>query len=212
MAIRRLNYEGMKFGRLTVICRDGKNRQGNYYWKCLCDCGSIVRKIIGTGKKNAHSCGCLLKENLVKRCKTHGDTKSKEYRAWRDARRRCTNPKDRQWKDWGGRGIKVCNEWLNSYETFLADMGRCPSPDYTLDRIDTNEDYSLTNCRWASRYTQARNKRNNHTISFNGETRVATDWAAILGVSYGSFYHWKRKGTVLANMEKYYAKRGLQPL
>jgi hypothetical protein len=103
------------------------------------------------------------------------------YQSWRHIFQRCYNPKHNAYNRYGGRGIKVCDRWLESYENFLLDMGERPIGMY-LDRIDNNGDYTPENCRWATPKEQARNKRNNHLLTYNGETRCLAEWAEITGI------------------------------
>lgn len=111
---------------------------------------------------------------------------SKAYRAWCGMKARCNNPSNSAYKDYGGRGIKVCDRWNNSFENFLADMGEPPTPGHTLDRYpDVNKDYSPDNCRWADRKQQANNTRRNLLIQHDGLTLTLSEWADKLGVAYG---------------------------
>ena len=113
--------------------------------------------------------------------KTHGLSGTRTYLSWIDMRRRCSDDKRRSFKDYGGRGIKVCEAWANSFENFLADMGECPSG-LTLERDDVNGDYTPQNCRWATVLEQGRNKRNNVNITINGETKVMAEWCRVYGI------------------------------
>lgn len=116
----------------------------------------------------------------------HGEAKagsiSPEYRAWRSMVSRCMSVTNVAWKDYGGRGITVCQRWLK-YENFLADMGRRPSPQHSLDRMKNDQGYSPDNCRWASKKVQARNRRSSTSIEWKGETRTIAEWAEITGLT-----------------------------
>lgn len=158
--------EGQKFGRLSIIKEiephiypSGKPRRK---YLCKCDCGNETKVTINHLKSHTKSCGCLNNEQRIKTHTTHGEgnkNKTVEYICWGDMKRRCSSPKIKQWKDYGGRGIKVCDRWLNSYENFLQDMGRKPKQEYSLDRINNDGNYEPNNCRWATPSEQVNNRR-----------------------------------------------------
>lgn len=116
----------------------------------------------------------------------HGESRhnaqTAEYGVWVDMRKRCRNWNHHAFKYYGGKGVRVCDRW-NSYENFLADMGRRPSPSHSIDRIDSTKDYSPENCRWATRIEQCRNKSDNKLLTLNGATRCVAEWAEVLGIS-----------------------------
>jgi hypothetical protein len=112
----------------------------------------------------------------------HGDVYSPEWRAWCTMRRRCNDPNIWNYKNYGGRGITVCERWL-TYANFLADMGRRPTPKHTIDRIDNDTGYSPDNCRWATAVEQQRNNRRTHFLTYNGQTHCIRDWAKIVGLT-----------------------------
>lgn len=195
-----LELTGEKFGRWNVLnkqIRSGKK----YFLICKCDCGTI-KPVNKCSLKNGRSksCGCLHSEILFKRMSgknnfsfTHGHSRkrnwSKEYRAWSDMKTRCTNPNARAYDLYGGRGIKVCESWMASYENFLSDMGEAPSKDFQLDRVDSNGDYNVNNCRWVSKKQQMRNVRNNRTITCQGETKTVIEWSELLGINSKTIYN-----------------------
>lgn len=162
----RVSMTGKRFGRWVVISVAGKNRWGQIDWNCLCDCG--IKKIVcGSSLRcgNTKSCGCLNREiarDRGKISKTHGDSHrgqlTKEYRAWMGMKTRCLNPKNSGYKYYGGRGITICERWLNNFENFLLDVGRAPSSKLSIDRIDNNGNYEPGNCRWATLLQQNQNK------------------------------------------------------
>lgn len=113
----------------------------------------------------------------------HGESYGPEYRAWQAARLRCTDPTNSAWEDYGGRGITMCDRWLNSVEAFVEDMGRKPSPKHEIDRIDNDKGYEPGNCRWATRKVNCRNRRSNRRITFRGETLTRIEWGERTGIS-----------------------------
>ncbi len=119
---------------------------------------------------------------------THNKTKTPEYRAWLDMKSRCYNPKNIQYANYGGRGIRVCSRWKNSFETFLLDVGKRPTLDYSLDRIKGNLNYTPFNCRWATIHEQNSNKRNNVRFAYKGETRTLSAWCDVVGLSRNLVY------------------------
>ncbi|MET1083288.1 MAG: hypothetical protein ABWY12_09620, partial [Burkholderiales bacterium] len=127
------------------------------------------------------SCGCWRKEQ-GKKNRTHGGSKTVEYRIWFALKRRCLNARDPAYAYYGGRGITVCEAWINSFAQFLADMGPRPSAKHSIDREDNNGPYSPANCRWATPAEQSRNRRTTRLISFRGETRCVSEWSHALGM------------------------------
>lgn len=149
-----------RFVRLVAIECVGKDKWGSFLWRCRCDCGATHITSAGTLRNgNTKSCGCLRGERHGHTTDASGKPRqTRTYKAWYHAKARCNNPKDAKFKAYGGRGIRMCPEWLNSFSTFLKDMGECP-PDLTLDRIDVNGNYEPSNCRWATWEVQNQNKR-----------------------------------------------------
>ena len=180
-----IDLEGQRFERLLVLGYVGRSEAGHSLWQCLCDCGNKINSPMGN-LRNGHtkSCGCLGLENSIKACSTHGKTKSRTYRIWGNMKSRCLNPKSTFYQEYGGRGIGICERWINSFENFLADMGEPPTEKHTIDRTNNDENYSPENCRWALMKEQNRNRRSNRLFTINGETKILKDWAAEFHIDY----------------------------
>lgn len=183
---------GERFGRLIVTAIDGKFR------KCLCDCGTESTVFTGnltTG--NTQSCGCLRREVEQVAAVTHGATSSRKwnptYVVWHGIIQRCFNPKNPSWPDYGGRGITMCDEWRKSFDAFLADMGERPDG-CSIDRVDNDGSYSKDNCVWAGNTDQARNRRNNRQLTFNGKTQTLAEWAEETSIPYFTLNARLRRG------------------
>lgn len=179
---------GERFGRLTVLSFVGSRHMWNTsvrLWLCACECGATVevaQKQLTQG--STKSCGCL-KKTIGELNRTHGEGGrghvTPEYNAWMLMRRRCNAPSPAERDNYKGRGIMVCERW-SSYEVFLADVGRRPTPRHSLDRINNDGNYEPGNVRWATRVEQAANKRNTKLIEFSGERHVAAEWGRITGI------------------------------
>lgn len=183
MAIDENTIIGQRYGKLTIERSLGRNDRSTLYVECRCDCGKIVPvRMSYLTFGHTKSCGCL--RNRVALNRTHGEAhKTTEWATWVAMRQRCEDPSNKRYDRYGGRGIKVCDRWLDSYEHFLSDMGRKPSPKYSLDRYpDQNGNYEPGNCRWATPKQQQRNRTNNRLVTINGETKVMSEWLEIYGV------------------------------
>lgn len=182
-----IDLTGKKYNRLTVISFDFR-KGTDYNWKCICDCGNITSVRANNLKGGTtKSCGCFYNESRRTVSKKHGEAnKSKEYTSWLAMKRRCTDPNDKRYHDYGGRGIVICNQWLNSYETFLNDMGRAPSSDHSLDRVNVNGNYNPSNCKWSTAIEQQNNMRSNVLITHNDKTKTLAQWCRYLGLKYGT--------------------------
>ena len=176
---KAIDISGQKYGKLFVVSRADNSSTGRVKWNCRCDCG--VKKVVaGNHLKSGAiiSCGCLAIER-GKQSATHKMSKTRTYGIWNGMWQRCTNPNSSGFYLYGGRGIKVCGKW-ESFENFFADMGEAPTGK-SLDRINSDLDYSPENCRWADDFVQANNTRRNRYITINGETLSHTQWSKRLG-------------------------------
>ena len=170
-----------------------KYKDGSKMWLCLCDCGK--EKLLPTPRLTnlkTKSCGCLRHRAYAKK---HGEVVggkiTPEDRAWIGIRNRC---KDARNKTYGGRGIKICEEWDKSFDAFLAYVGRRPAQGYSIDRIDNNGNYEPGNVRWADRTTQTRNRSSARTLTLNGETQPLIIWANKLGIRFDTLHYRIAKG------------------
>lgn len=178
---------GERYGRLVVT--NSPVRQGRYvYAEVLCDCGSVKVVIQNSLLKGVtQSCGCRSKEMTAVRSTTHGMRHHRMYPIWNKMVQRCTNLKDKQWADYGGRGITVTASWLD-FNNFLADMGEPPDDASTIERKNNNKGYCKSNCKWATRKEQGRNKRNNRVFEYQGKLRCVAEIAEMTGIPYMRLY------------------------
>lgn len=183
-----IDLAGKKFGLLTALTllkKPGHPKKS--FWTCACDCGSEI--VVWAGHlPNGHtkSCGCKPVD-----IKTHGNTRGRratpEYGSWCKMKERCLKKSDVGFPNYGGRGITICTRWLECFDNFLADMGKCPAG-LSLDRINVNGNYEPGNCRWATRYQQSNNRRNNRVLSLGGVSKNMSQWEVCLGFPKGTLY------------------------
>jgi hypothetical protein len=160
----KIDRVGHRYGRLTVLQevepRVHPSGHISLHWLCRCDCGTVKKvsgKALGSGL--TVSCGCYSSDNSRVLHTTHGGTRTPEYRSWRHLVERCTNPNNRAWKDYGGRGITVCDAWRYDFEAFFSHVGKKPTPEHSIDRKNNDRGYEPGNVRWATPTEQANNKR-----------------------------------------------------
>lgn len=177
---------GFKFGMLTVIKQAGFTDDGKAKWLCRCDCGNykVIRSCNIRENSKTKSCGCYKREYLkrTKHSYKHGMYGTRIYNEWASMKWRCYTKSNTSYKNYGGRGIRVCEEWLNdflSFYTWAIENGY--SDELTLDRIDVDGNYEPDNCRWVSMKVQDNNKRNNKYLEYNGEIHSCAEWSENIG-------------------------------
>ena len=180
---------GDRFGRLTII-GERIDRNKVVYFPCRCDCGATKEvRWNNLQSGTTKSCGCYRTQIIRERSYVHGETRTRLYNTWIRMRDRCNNPKNKQYENYGGRGIKVCDEWERSYEAFKkwsCENGydeKLNGFQSSIDRIDNNKGYSPDNCRWVDMLTQGNNKSTNKRITYNGKTQTYSQWGRELGIN-----------------------------
>lgn len=192
-----IDLTGQRFGRLSVVERKENNKHCNTMWLCQCDCGN-EHIVCGSNLRrgDTKSCGCFQREQTSMANYQHGHNCnyniSKTYQTWQHIIQRCNNSNHTSYKNYGGRGINVCDRWLK-FENFLEDMGERP-PNLTIDRVDNNEDYCKENCKWSTNKEQKRNTRRNILVTINGITKCLKDWCKIYKLNYNTIRSRLRLG------------------
>lgn len=187
-----IDLEGQRFGHLTVLgYLPRRSDSPHVYWLCRCDCGTFTGPSTGKLRSTSTvSCGCYKGEITAARMTRHGLTDAPEYNLYLKIKSRCLRPDDPHFQDYGGRGISICDRWLNGeygrtgFECFLADVGPRPSRGHSIDRIDNDGNYEPGNCRWATPTQQARNRRSNIYVTVGGATMSLPDACERLGLHY----------------------------
>ena len=179
---------GMKFGRLTVLRLSHKDKRQECYWLCKCECGN--EKTVSGNKLrsgNTKSCGCMQKEFLDGRLRRkHGLTNSKLYATWENMKHRCGDPKNWMYPNYGGRGIKVCEEWLDSSIFIEWALSHGYKEGLTIERIDVNGNYEPSNCKWIELKEQYLNRTDSHLLTAFGKTQTLKEWAEETGLNYNT--------------------------
>ena len=176
---------GNRYGRLVVLERTTSSKRGVAMWMCRCDCGRIIVARGDHLRRGATlSCGCYMRDKAKEYSQKHGGTKTRMYRIWCNMKNRCNNAKVKMFADYGGRGIKVCDEWHHSFEAFRNwALSNGYQDDLTLDRIDVNGNYEPTNCRWTTIAEQQSNRRNNTILTFDGRQKTIQQWSKERGIA-----------------------------
>lgn len=190
----KIDLTGMQFGRLLAIKPDPRFKGKGVKWECQCSCGNITSVLCRSLRAGyTKSCGCQKIDSAT----THGMSKTKEFETWSSMVYRCTRPAHQAYLRYGGRGITVCQEWLDDFMNFYRDMGPLPTPKHTLERIDNDRGYCKENCRWATMMEQNANRSSNVKITHDGVTLHKSGWARRLGVPVSTFDNWMRRGMTM---------------
>lgn len=188
-----IDLTNKRFGKLVVLSLlDYRNNNGSACWQCKCDCGTFkVANSNDLRKGNVSSCGCLRKKQLLK----HGESGTRLYNIWCDIKKRCYNTRCVAYKNYGGRGIKVGDKWLNDFVTFKEwSIDNGYNDKLTLDRIDVDGDYEPSNCRWTTMKEQANNTRKNVYILYKGERKTIAQWSEITNIHPSTIQQRLRRG------------------
>lgn len=188
-----------KINMLTVLCR-AESKNGRTMWHCRCDCGRELDVWYANLKGGQYSCGCATARRISEKMIRHGGSDSRLFGVWSKMKERCYRQNHKSYNDYGGRGIKVCDEWLNDYAKFRdwalsngydekADFMKC-----TLDRIDTNGNYEPSNCRWVDMKEQCNNRRNNHFLEYRNENHTIAQWSNLLNIPFGTIFKRLKNG------------------
>lgn len=179
-----IDLTGQTFGRWTVLSLADKNRGGKTRWFCRCKCG-VIKPVIADGLRRKESTGCGRWVCAGKHPANymHGRSHTPEHNCWGNMIKRCHDTKNKRYKDYGGRGIQVCERWRHDFTAFLADMGQMPTRLHQIERIDNNKGYSPDNCCWATRKEQQANTRTTRLLTINSVTKALTAWAEQSGIN-----------------------------
>lgn len=189
MNAKVIDMTGRRYASLVAIRQTGRSTSRDLNWLFVCDCGNHFEAngySVRCGK--IITCPTCSKERVRMASVKHGLSETVEFGIWTGIQTRCYNRRTKAFKDYGGRGIVVCDRWLESFDNFLADMGKRPSKHHSIDRKDNNGNYEPSNCWWATSKEQNGNKRNNVMVTINGITKHMTDWIRDLGLNKNTVY------------------------
>ena len=201
------DLSGQKFNCLAVIEHAGRNHAGKHIYLCKCDCGkTVILRGEDVKSGNTKSCGCLRRQMTIDKNYKHGYAHTPMYNVWLGIKERCLNPNNSSYKNYGGRGITICDDWMD-YKNFHRDMAPTYKTGLTLERIDNEKGYCEDNCIWADRNVQGNNKRNNHFIRFKGEvgtiSQMARKYDLHPSIVQGRLYKgWSVKKALLTPVNK----------
>lgn len=192
------NLDGQKFGMLTVLERDYSRKSRKAYWLCECDCGNLKSVRSDSLQTQTKSCGCLRDEQAIVNVMvnhTHKQSKSRLHNRWLGLKQRCVNPNNSSYKNYGERGIVVCDEWKDDFLAFKKwAMSNGYNDDLSIERIDVNKGYSPNNCTWIPMSEQATNRTSTIWLTHDGETLNIKQWAEKLGLKYGTLHSRYSRG------------------
>jgi hypothetical protein len=194
MGIRLEVKKGDRYGRLTIV-EETEKTDNQRKFLCLCDCGNKKEiNLLRLRSGKTKSCGCYSVELAISRSTTHGQYGTPLYRVWNSMKQRCENPKTERYERYGGRGIKVCEEWLDFNCFFEWSMDNGYAEGLTLDRIENNSDYEPSNCRWTTVVKQMNNRSTNHFLTYDNKTMTIADWGRETGINPAAINKRLRRG------------------
>lgn len=212
------NLKGQRFGRLLVV-GPIEVRRSYVYWHAKCECGKDVEiRSSHLLDGSTQSCGCWRKERGASQSTVHGLYRSRIYKIWAGIKSRCNNPNDLGYRNYGGRGVTICQKWNDSFVAFNADVAMLAGyndPSLSLDRINNDGNYEPSNVRWATNAQQRRNSRQNHMLTHKGKTQCLVDWAIECGLTHTLLSQrlkmgWELERALITPIGKY-TRREIKP-
>lgn len=196
---KAIDLTGMRFGKLVAVSQAESTYNANNKpmrrWLCKCDCGNtIVTSRQNLRKGDTKSCGCYKLQSTKERMTTHGESKSILYKRWKAMRKRCQNPNNSDYPHYGGRGIKVCDEWQDYLKFKEWALSHGYSDDLSIDRIDVDGDYEPSNCRFITMQEQCNNRSNNISIEYGEEKYTLSELSKLCDIQYGTLYERVKRG------------------